>query len=86
MPPVVRLQTPPPEDDVRFSNDDLMALQSQLKTLGYDPGEPDGRLGPATRAAVSLFQADNGLIPDGHLEPVVVEQIRTRAESLTPGG
>ncbi len=76
-----RLQTAPPEDDLRFSNDDLMALQTQLKDLGYDPGEPDGRLGPATRGAVSLFQSDNGLIPDGHLDPVVVEKIRNLAEA-----
>ena len=74
-----RLQTPPPEDDLRFSNDDLMALQIQLKHLGYDPGEPDGRLGPATRSAVSLFQSDHGLIPDGHLDPAVVEKIRAMA-------
>ncbi len=76
-----RLQTSPPEDDLRFSNDDLMALQKQLKHLGYDPGEPDGRLGPATRGAVSLFQADNGLIPDGHLDPMVVEKIRSMADT-----
>ena len=76
-----RLQTPPPEDDLRFSNDDMMALQTQLKDLGYDPGEPDGRLGPATRGAVSLFQSDNGLIPDGHLDPVVVDKIRSLANS-----
>lgn len=75
-----RLQTPPPLDDLRFSSDDMMALQSQLRDLGYDPGEPDGRLGPATRAAVSLFQSDNGLIPDGHLDPVVVEKIRSLAD------
>jgi len=74
-----RLQTAPPEDDLRFSNDELMALQTQLIALGYDPGEPDGRLGPATRGAVSLFQSDHGLIPDGHLDPEVVEKIRTLA-------
>jgi membrane-bound lytic murein transglycosylase B len=74
-----RLQTPPPEDDLRFASDDLMALQTQLKQLGYDPGEPDGRLGPATRGAVSLFQSDHGLIPDGHLDPTVVEKIRAMA-------
>lgn len=81
-----RLQTPPPEDDVRFSNEDLMALQIQLKSLGYDPGEPDGRLGPATRAAVSLFQSDNGLIPDGHLDVEVVERIRARDERRSASG
>ncbi len=79
-----QLRTPPPEDDLRFSNDDLLALQLQLAALGYDPGEPDGRLGPATRNAVSLFQSDNGFIPDGHLDPQVVEKIRSLA--ATAGG
>jgi membrane-bound lytic murein transglycosylase B len=79
-----RLQTPPPEDDLRFSNDELMDLQRQLVVLGYDPGEPDGRLGPATRTAVSLFQSDNGFVPDGHLDPSVVEKIRDLA-AAAPG-
>jgi membrane-bound lytic murein transglycosylase B len=56
-----------------------MDLQRQLVVLGYDPGEPDGRLGPATRSAVSLFQSDNGFVPDGHLDPSVVEKIRDLA-------
>lgn len=79
-----RLETAPPEGDIRFSNADLMALQIQLRSLGYDPGEPDGRLGPATRSAVSLFQSANGLIPDGHLDPEVVRQINRQAAA--PGG
>ena len=70
-----RLQIPPPEDDLRFSIVDLEDLQRRLKSLGYDPGEPDGRLGPATRLAVSRFQADRGLIADGHLDPTVVEAL-----------
>lgn len=70
-----RLQVPPPEDDLRFSSDELLAIQTQLKDLGYDPGEPDGRLGPATRGAVSRFQADQGLIPDGHLDQTVVDRL-----------
>ncbi len=77
-----RLQQPPPEDDLRFSTDQLIGIQSRLATLGYDPGEPDGRLGPATRAAVSRFQADQGLISDGHLDAEVVRRLEgTAAES-----
>jgi len=71
-----RLQRPPPEDDVRFSFAELQTIQTRLKELGYDPGEPDGRLGPATRAAVSRFQSDNGLIADGHLDPIVVSRLQ----------
>lgn len=76
-----RLRRAPPEDDVRFSSEDLMAIQSRLRLLGYDPGEPDGRIGPATRAAVGRFQADHGLVADGHLSAEVVGRI----ERAVPG-
>jgi membrane-bound lytic murein transglycosylase B len=79
-----RLYRPPPEDDLRFSTDDLIAIQARLTDLGYDPGKADGRLGPATRAAVSDFQADHGLISDGHLDPEVVARIEQAAKSV-PG-
>jgi membrane-bound lytic murein transglycosylase B len=71
-----RLQRPPPEDDLRFSGDELTTIQTRLAALGYPPGKPDGRLGPATRAAVSRFQTEQGMIPDGHLSPEVVAGIR----------
>ena len=35
-------------------------LQSCLKTAGFDPGVPDGLLGPRTRAAVRAWQAAQG--------------------------
>jgi membrane-bound lytic murein transglycosylase B len=70
-----RLHRPPPEDDLRFTTDDLKAIQFTLEALGFEPGVPDGRLGPNTRAAVSRFQAQQGLIPDGHLTQDVVDAI-----------
>lgn len=70
-----RLRQPPPEDDLRFSTEELLGIQMRLTALGYDPGEPDGRLGPATRAAVSRFQADQGMISDGHLDGEVVRRL-----------
>jgi len=79
-----RLQRPPPEDDIRFSNSDLTAIQVSLRDLGYDPGEPDGRLGPATRTAVSLFQADQGMIADGHLDATVVSRIEQAKAAPSP--
>ncbi|MGE0622867.1 MAG: lytic murein transglycosylase [Pseudomonadales bacterium] len=69
------LQRPPPKDDLRFSTEELTGIQTRLAALGYDPGEPDGRLGPATRAAVSAFQADQGMISDGHLDAEVVRRL-----------
>lgn len=40
-----------------------LALQKALARQGYDPGPLDGRLGPATRAALNLLAADAGLPP-----------------------
>ena len=77
------LRVPPPEDDLRFSTEELMAIQLRLRELGYQPGEADGRLGPATRAAVQAFQSDNGLISDGHLNADIVRRIE---KATAPAG
>lgn len=44
--------------------DDVKAMQRALKSLNY-PLEVDGSYGPATKAAVKLFQGVNGLSADG---------------------
>jgi len=44
---------------------DVRRLQEVLTQLGYNPGPIDGITGEATIAAVTAFQADNGLNPDG---------------------
>ena len=43
----------------------VVKLQQRLKELGYDPGPIDGKFGPSTAVAVSKFQLDAGLNPDG---------------------
>lgn len=41
--------------------DDITGIQGRLRNLGYNPGPVDGRLGRQTRAALAVFQADEGL-------------------------
>jgi S1-C subfamily serine protease len=43
----------------------LVAIQTLLAALGYDPGQSDGFSGPKTSAAISAFQESLGEKPDG---------------------
>ena len=45
--------------------EDVLAVQARLIELGFDPGKADGVYGPLTVAAVTAFQAVNGLEADG---------------------
>jgi peptidoglycan hydrolase-like protein with peptidoglycan-binding domain len=47
------------------SSDFIKSLQHELKRAGYDPGVPDGKMGPATRQALRRFQEANNLPPTG---------------------
>jgi lytic murein transglycosylase len=61
-----------------LSRDERLELQQLLARRGYDVGEPDGRLGAKTRAAIRAFQARNGTIPDGFASAVVLDKLRAR--------
>jgi len=61
-----------------LSRDDRLELQQLLARRGYDVGEPDGRLGAKTRAAIRQFQARNGKVPDGFASKVILKQLRAR--------
>ena len=40
--------------------DEVFAMQMALEDHGFDPGEPDGQIGPATRRALEAFSAKYG--------------------------
>ena len=61
-----------------------MWLQSRLTAHGYAPGPIDGRIGPATIAAVRAFEAANGLPVDGTADEIVVKALRAPASAARP--
>lgn len=68
-------------------------IQCLLCYLGFDPGAPDGKLGPNTRSATRRFQAAAHLNVDGHpgpatqqaLQEAVKENFSTNFDN-SPGG
>jgi peptidoglycan hydrolase-like protein with peptidoglycan-binding domain len=48
-----------------FHGNDVRQLQERLNVLGFSCGDPDGRFGVHTEAAVKLFQESVGALADG---------------------
>ena len=54
-----------PRQERALSHDERTQFQTDLKSLGYDPGEPDGVLGRKTRTALRAWQKSKNLPADG---------------------
>jgi lytic murein transglycosylase len=67
-----------PREERALTREERLELQQRLASSGFDVGEPDGRLGPKSRAAIRDFQARTGLIPDGFASTGVLERLRGR--------
>lgn len=46
----------------------VLLVQEELRRRGYNPGTPDGILGPRTTAAVKAFQSDVGIEVTGEVD------------------
>jgi membrane-bound lytic murein transglycosylase B len=55
---------------------EMQQFQEKLNQLGFDVGEADGILGPATRKGVRAFQLSVGLIADGYPSLETVEAVK----------
>ncbi|MEX0386295.1 lytic murein transglycosylase [Spiribacter onubensis] len=68
------LSNPPPvEEPLRIET--VSALQEALNRRGFDAGAVDGRIGTNTRRALRAFQADAGLVDDGHPDTDTLEEL-----------
>lgn len=71
--------------------DDVRTLQQQLKDLGYDISDVDGKFGEETDRVVRVFQANEGLTVDGKVGDdtrsaivAALERMRPESPSDTP--
>jgi len=64
-----------PTHDPQLSEAQVRRLQAKLKTLGYEAGKVDGKIGDQIRAAVRAFQERNGLAPDGYPTLALLKQV-----------
>jgi hypothetical protein len=67
-----------PRHERVLSRTERYELQQHLARHGYDVGEPDGRLGAKTRAALRDFQHAAGLTPDGFASGTILAHLRGR--------
>lgn len=56
-------------------SDEVKELQSFLAEEGYDPGKPDGFMGPRTARALEAFQQDQGLSVTGEIDVATLAEI-----------
>lgn len=54
------------------ADDSILRAQEALNAAGYHPGEPDGKAGRATTAAVKKFQQDRHLPVTGKLDAITL--------------
>lgn len=76
----VQLRSARPGQERPLSRREVEELQERLSTLGFDPGSPDGVIGPQTRAAVRAFQGSAGLPADGYPGYEALRRLRERGD------
>ena len=67
-----------PSSDRKLTHDEVRELQILLRKKGFDPGAPDGVIGPKTRAAVQAFARDRRLNSQDALSLRTLESARDR--------
>ncbi|MDB0051489.1 lytic murein transglycosylase [Gammaproteobacteria bacterium] len=72
-PPIQRM----PENEQAMSIAQVQELQELLNDLGFDSGDPDGRVGSRTRSAIRAYQEQQGLPMDSYASISLLESLRS---------
>ena len=65
-----------PENEQAMSVADVRELQALLNAAGFDSGEPDGRVGRQTRAAIRAYQESINFPMDGYASAQLLDSLR----------
>lgn len=57
------------------SSTTILEIQKSLVRLGYDPGDINGKVGPATESAIRLYEAKFGLLETGRPSPELLKHM-----------
>jgi len=60
------------------SDSTVQNAQNALNSQGYNAGSADGRMGPATRSAITKFQADHNLPQTGALDDPTLNALNAK--------
>src|SRR5689334_8596844 len=78
-------RTPARTSAPRVTDEAVLQAQDALNDAGYHIGEPDGKLGPATTAALKKFQTDRHLPVTGKLDAITLAALGIDAAKGAPG-
>lgn len=69
-----------PSNERAMALSDVRELQELLNAAGFDSGEPDGRVGSRTRAAIRAYQRQVGLRADAYASQDLLERLRRESQ------
>lgn len=67
---------------VTASGELVVMIQQRLRTRGYDCGNVDGRVGPATAKQIRAFQRDNEMTPTGQVDYELMRRLGIVGEKI----
>ncbi|MEZ5897462.1 MAG: peptidoglycan-binding domain-containing protein [Parvularculaceae bacterium] len=60
----------------------VRSIQTNLATLGFNPGPATGQVNAATKAAISAYQSSRGISVDGEATPALARKLQDEVDAL----